>query len=93
MIFIEGTWYHESVDWASEMSESETVRIDKIDTAESTVTLGPYEASATVNLRLPYDYTVGGTDAIDVRWNPNDPRPDGNRAQRRAYRFNKPQAK
>jgi hypothetical protein len=80
MTYTTGQWTEE---WLSEDRTTDPARIVAVNHGESTVTT----RSATVEVSLPYGYRVGGTDTIDVRWNPNDPRPDGNRAQRRAYRF------
>lgn len=78
MTYTAGEWLQEYDDGARD-----PVRIVAVNHADSTVTT----RSATVEVSLPYGYRVGGTDTIDIPWRSSDPRPDGNRAQRRAWRF------
>ena len=70
---------HTAGEWHQERDGGrEPARIVSIDRTTSTMTVG---------VVLPYGVTFGGTDTIKLTWQPDEPRQDGNRAQRRAYRF------
>ena len=78
MTYTAGEWLQEY-----DNGERDPMRIVAVSHTSSTVTT----RSATVEIALPYPVTFGGTDTIDIPWRPNEPRQDGNRAQRRAWRF------
>lgn len=78
MTYTAGEWLQEYDD-----GHREPMRIVAVNHTTSTVTT----RSATVEVALPYPVTFGGTEPIDIPWSHKDPRPDGNRAQRRAWRF------
>lgn len=83
MTYTTGEWHVQYDDGVEEV-----VFVDKIDTAESELRLSAVQALKDLEMVATQRALLAGADRIEHGApHPNDPRPDGNRAQRRAYRF------